>query len=87
MVRNCDLLRKEIIINKQSVIYQNKNQPYTISSIEEMIAVKPQEALLNELQTFVAFCNQEDISIPDIQDGLNAAIVCKNIEQCIGKGK
>jgi predicted dehydrogenase len=83
----CDLLRKEIIINKQSVTNQSINQPYTISSVEEMVAVLPQEALLNELQTFVAFCNGKEVSIPNVNDGLNATIVCDKIQQCIGGGK
>ncbi len=87
MFIDCDLLRKEIIINKQSVTNQRTNQPYTISSVEEMVAVLPQEALLNELQTFVAFCNGEEISNPNVNDGLNAAIVCDNIQQYIGGGK
>lgn len=87
MFIDCDLLRKEIIISKQSVTNQSINQPYRISSVEEMVAVLPQEALLNELQTFVAFCNGEEISIPNVNDGLNAAIVCDNIQQCIGGGK
>lgn len=87
MFIDCDLLRKEIIINKQSVTNQSTNQPYTISCVEEMVAVLPQEALLNELQTFVAFCNGEEISIPNINDGLNAAIVCDNIQQYIGGDK
>lgn len=84
MFVDCDLLRKEIIINKQSEIRQAEGQPYTISAVQEVIEVRPQEALLSELQAFVARCRGEPvIGIPDAHDGLAAMQICEDIQKAI----
>lgn len=84
MFVDCDLLRKEIQISRQSEIRQIEGEPYTIASLEESIEVRPQEALLNELQVFVASC-RGDISAdsPRLEDGLNAMIVCDQIQKAV----
>ncbi len=50
---DCDLLRKEIQIHRQSVTQQSDFSSYTIVSQQETIAVGQQEALLTEMQAFV----------------------------------
>jgi predicted dehydrogenase len=83
MFVDCELVRKEILINRQSEIRQNPGEPYTIASIEETVEVRPQEALLSELQAFVSFCHGATAGIPNERDGLNAAVVCHEIQQAI----
>lgn len=84
MFVDCELLRKEIIINRQSEIRQSEGQPYTISAVQEAIEVRPQEALLSELQAFVASCNGgASVGVPGVQDGLAAMKVCKDIQKAV----
>lgn len=84
MFVDCELLRKEIIINRQSEILQVEGEPYTIAAIEEAVEVRPQEALLSELQAFVAFCHGEPgIVVPTAQDGLDAMSICDQIQMAI----
>lgn len=80
---DCELLRKEILISKQSIVEQKLNEPYTITSIEEAVEVRPQEALLNELQAFIALCDGERTDIPDQNDGLAACELCNQIQEMI----
>lgn len=84
MFVDCELLRKEIIINRQSEIRQAEGQPYTISAVQEAIEVRPQEALLSELQAFAASCRGKQV--PDaagIQDGLEAMRICDQIQKAV----
>lgn len=67
-----ELFKKEITIHKQSQISQEEGKSYTISSIEQKVEVKSQEALLLELQAFIARCNGADISVPDVQAGVES---------------
>jgi predicted dehydrogenase len=84
MFVDCELLRKEIIINRQSEIRQTEGQPYTISAVQEAIEVRPQEALLSELQAFVASCNGgATAGVPGAQDGLAAMKVCEDIQKAV----
>ena len=84
MFVDCELLRKEIIINRQSEIRQAEGQPFTISAVQEVIEVLPQEALLSELQCFVAACRGERlIGFPDVQAGLSALQVCDEIQKAV----
>ena len=84
MFVDCELLRKEIIINRQSEIRQTEGQPYTISAVQEAIEVRPQEALLSELQAFVASCRgQASAEIPGVQDGLAAMQICEDIQKAV----
>lgn len=83
MYVDCELVRKELVINRQSEIQQETAGPYTISAIEQTIEVLPQEPLLSELQAFVALCQGEKPDIPTATDGLRAAEVCDRIQKAI----
>lgn len=56
MFVDCELLKKEILITRQSQIIQAEGQPYKITAIQEAIEVRSQEALLSELQGFITSC-------------------------------
>ncbi|WP_035059527.1 Gfo/Idh/MocA family oxidoreductase [Andreprevotia chitinilytica] len=83
MYVDCELMRKEIVINRQSEIRQQSGEPYTISALEETVEVRPQEALLIELQTFVARCQGEAVSLPDALAGLEAMQICDQIQKAV----
>lgn len=84
MFVDCELLRKEILISRQSEIRQAEGQPYTISAVQEAIEVRPQEALLSELQAFVASCRgQHQAELPGVQDGLAAMQICDEIQKAV----
>jgi predicted dehydrogenase len=83
MYVDCELVRKELLINRQSEIQQEAGGPYTISAIEQTIEVRPQEPLLSELQTFVALCRGEHPDVPMAIDGLRASEVCDQIQRAI----
>jgi len=84
MFVDCDLLRKEIIISRQSEIRQAEGEPYTISALEESVEVRPQEALLSELQAFIASCRGEvDEGLPGVKAGLDAMIVCAQVQKAV----
>lgn len=85
MFVDCELLRKEIIISRQSEIRQAEGQPYTISAVQETIEVRPQEALLSELQAFVASCRgqQCQAEFPGVQDGLAAIQISDEIQKAV----
>lgn len=78
-----ELLRKEIIINRQSSIKQDRDN-YSIASLEEKVEVRPQEALLSELQAFVAYCRAAPCDVPTALDGLEAMKICEQIQLAIG---
>jgi predicted dehydrogenase len=84
MFVDCELLRKEIIIHRQAEVQQAEGQPYTISAIQEAVEVRPQEALLSELQAFVAACRgAERTDQPDAAAGLAAMHICQQIQQAV----
>ena len=84
MFVDCELLRKEILISRQSEIRQAEGQPYTISAVQEAIEVRPQEALLSELQAFVASCQgQRGSDVPGVGDGLAAMKICEDIQKAV----
>lgn len=80
---DCELLRKEIVLNRQSEIrYQNgeHGEAYRISAIQENIEVVPQEALLLEQQSFIASCAGHAVTIlPTAQDTLAAIRMAEEI--------
>jgi predicted dehydrogenase len=82
MFIDCELLRKEIIINRQSSIRQDHDH-YSIASLEEKVEVRPQEALLTELQAFAGFCRGKNVQVPTGRDGLEAMRVCEQIRHAI----
>ena len=79
----CDLLRKEIVVSRQSTVRQGDNEPYTIVSVEEAVQVPLQEALVNEHQEFNKFCRGETVNVPTGWDGMNAASLCEKIQNII----
>lgn len=84
MFVDCDLLRKEIIINRQSVTSIGDSLPYSISAIQETVAVPPQEALLTELQSFIASCHTlSSIDVPNVEAGVAAMDICHKIKSKI----
>lgn len=80
---DCDLLRKEIVINRQSEIRQLEGEPYTVTAVEETVAVAPQEALLLELQAFAANCRGEVSAVPEAAEGVAAMDICEQIRGTI----
>lgn len=84
MFIDCELLRKEIIINRQSEIRQVEGQPYTISAVQEAVEVRAQEALLLELQAFVASCRGCKVNdLPGAEAGVAAMKICAQIQQAV----
>ena len=83
MYVDCELVRKELLIHRQSEIQQQDGGPYTISAVEQTIEVRQQEALLTELQAFVVFCRTQDIEVPTAADGLRSADICDQIQKAV----
>ena len=83
MYVDCELVRKELLIHRQSETQQQDGGPYTISAVEQTIEVRQQEALLTELQTFVAFCHAQDVEVPTAADGLQASNICDQIQKAV----
>lgn len=80
MFVDCELLRKEITLSRQSEVEQRPGEPYRISAVEEKIEVVPREALQLELQAFLASCNGEhEAGIPGAEAGVAAMAVCEQI--------
>ncbi|WP_309662919.1 Gfo/Idh/MocA family oxidoreductase [Sphingomonas sp.] len=84
MFVDCDLLRKEISITRQSEVVQPKGEPYTITALEETLEVRPQEALVLELQAFLQSCNGEFLEhTPGIDAGVEAMRICTVVQGSI----
>lgn len=84
MFVDCDLLRKEILINRQSEMRDGGTMPYAISAIQETVAVAPQEALLSELQAFMATCRQAaSVRVPGVEAGVDALQICAQIQAAV----
>jgi predicted dehydrogenase len=84
---DCDLLRKEIVIHRQSVTQQNGANAYSISSQQEAVTVGLQEALLSELQAFVALVKGGgEPAVPDFDQGVASLEVAEAITGQILKG-
>jgi len=70
---DAELVRKELIVHKQSTMTQEVGQPYIVSSLEQQIEVKPQEALLMEHQAFIAACNGDIApNLPTVHSGVES---------------
>lgn len=84
MFVDCDLLRKEILINRQSETRDSGGLPYAISAIQEAVAVPPQEALLSELQAFMVSCRQPGAGqVPGVDAGVDAMTICAQIQAAV----
>lgn len=88
---DCDLLRKEIVIHRQSVTQQSGSGAYSIASQQEAVAVGQQEALLSELQAFVALVQgggaASDSAVPDFAQGVASLEVAETITGQIAEGR
>jgi len=70
---DAELVRKELIVHKQSTMTQEEGKPYVVSSLEQQIEVKPQEALLMEHQAFIAACNGDITpNLPTVNSGVES---------------
>jgi predicted dehydrogenase len=90
MFINCDLLRKEVQVSKQSITKQYIDKPYKIISSEEKIEVLPQESLLLEIQDFIKNITNSDLVSaisPVFKDGYNATEICDKIKLLINDSK
>lgn len=84
---SCDLLRKEVFINMQSVSSKRKTN-YVVASAEETVLVSQQEALLNEITSFIAACNENDFTgVPTADDDLTVMEIADEIQQQIMRGQ
>lgn len=84
MFVDCDLLRKEILISRQAETRVGDVLPYTISAIQETVAVLPQEALLSELQAFIATCHETSgCIVPGVDAGVDAMRICSHIQTAV----
>ena len=83
MFVDCDLLRKEVQISRQSELRLSEGEPYVISALAESVEVRPQEALLSELQAFVAVSRGAHQQIPDHVAGLEAMRICERIQDMV----
>lgn len=81
MYIDCNLLSKEVFVNKQSIEQYLDN--VSISSKSETIDVRPQEGLLLELMDFVKLCQGEKVDIPTEADGLLAMEVANDVQKQI----
>lgn len=81
MYIDCNLLSKEVFVNKQSIEQYLDN--VSISSKSETIDVRPQEGLLLELMDFVKLCQGEKVDIPNEADGLLAMEVANEVQKQI----
>jgi predicted dehydrogenase len=81
---DCDLLRKEIIISRQSVTNQGGADGYSISSQQDSVAVGQQEPLLSELQAFVrAVQDSERQGLPDFVAGVATLKVSEAVRDAV----
>lgn len=72
---DAELLRKELLVHKQSAISKDS---HTTSSLEQKIEVTPQEALLVQMQAFVARCSgDQSMDLPGVNAGVESLRVCQ----------
>lgn len=81
---DAELVRKELQVHHQSAISRDADDAYIVSSLEQQIEVKPQEALLVELQGFISRCNgDKTVDVPDVDAGVQSLLVCQLVLECI----
>ncbi len=82
---DCNLLRKEVFVDKQSVEQRLDN--VSISANTETIEVRGQESLLSELIDFVSLCKNVPSSLsanrPNQNDGMKAMRIAHQIQDII----
>ena len=81
MYVDCNLLRKEVIVNRQSVAqYYEKS---SVSSMTETIYVRLQEALLLELMTFFNIPIDDEIVPADVNASIQSISVAETVQEQI----
>ena len=84
---DAELVRKELLVHKQSATTTNVDDSYIVSSLEQQIEVKPQEALLVELQAFISRCNGDQSAVlPDVDAGVESLRICQLVLESIENG-
>lgn len=85
MFIDCELLRKEITLSRQSEVEQRPGEPYRITAIKEALEVQPREALVSELQAFIrASTDGSDApGRPGVDEGVAAMAVCDQVQRAI----
>jgi predicted dehydrogenase len=84
---DADLLRRDLLVHKQSSISRDTEDAYVVSSSTEQIEVKPREALSEELQAFVSICNGDiKRSVPGLTAGIEAQRVSNLVLESIENG-
>jgi predicted dehydrogenase len=81
MYIDCNLLSKEVFVNKQSIEQYLNN--VSITSKSETVDVRPQEGLLLELIDFISLCRGEKVLVPNQNDGLAAIKIAIEIQKQI----
>lgn len=76
-----DLLRREVIINKQSRTLIPVSDPYIITSERQKVDIQQEEPLLLELRTFIDLCKHKESVSPSLDDATNALAICHEIER------
>jgi predicted dehydrogenase len=81
---DCDLLRKEIVVSRQSLIHDAGEDGYFVSSQQDSVAVGQQEALLSELQAFIRAVQTGDWShVPGFAAGMDSLKVSEAVASAI----
>ena len=80
---DAELVQKELRVHQQSAITKDLDDSYIVSSLEQQIEVKPQEALLVELQAFISRCNGDQSSVPDVDAGVESLRICQLVLESI----
>ncbi|AQR75536.1 Gfo/Idh/MocA family protein [Sphingomonas sp. LM7] len=84
MFIDCELLRKEITLSRQSEVEQRPGEPYRIMAVEEKIEVQPREALQLELQAFLGSCRGNPVAAAaGAREGVDAMVVCDQVLKAI----
>ncbi len=83
---DAELVRKELVVHKQSSQIREEGRPYVVSSLEQQIQVVQQEALLCEHQAFIAACNGDVAAgVPTIDSGVESLRVSELILEQINR--
>jgi len=81
---DCDLLRKEIVISRQTVTSQSSADAYSISSRQDSVVVGQQEALLSELQAFLRVVQGGDRQgLPDFSAGTASLEISEAVRSAV----
>lgn len=85
MFIDCELLRKEIILSRQSELGHSDEAAYAVTATSETIEIRPQEALVGEVQAFVNACREGEVVAgpPGILEAVEAMHVCDAIRSAI----